>query len=71
MIKSAEIQRPYPLGHGGRLSLFCSTLNFVKAEWCILHLACGLVGCEELVYVCMYVCMYVLRVLCLFVTFEP
>ena len=27
MIKSAEIQRPYPLGHGGRLMRIFSELN--------------------------------------------
>ena len=30
MIKSAEIQRPYPLGHGGRLATFCSMGTLVR-----------------------------------------
>ena len=29
MIKSAEIQRPYPLGHGGRPLIFFCFLKFI------------------------------------------
>ena len=56
MIKSAEFQRPYPLGHGGRLTLF--SLDKV-AEW--PHFGKELLTTLTLGFLC--VCLFIIIVI--------